>query len=324
MNMTRILAGLCRWTARIIGTLLVLIIVALAIGEGVPNLLTQAPSVQVGFFALAMTVIGILLGWRWEAVGGAMSLAGYSLFIGDLRCSNSGLTEFIATLGLPGALYLASAILRLDTEDNSTIRYRGTPASEHSSVKRYKAHWGEWLTVTSSLLTVLCLGMVIVALKKGGLVSWIGAVLVVLMAGCALFTIRGYTVTPDSVLIHRLFWATRVPLAGLEAAWFEPRPMRWNLRFGNGGFFSFTGFYRNKFFGPYRAFATDRRLNVVLQLADRTIVVSPVGPEDFVDDILDISHAASRRASQSIHCGRKGSRAFNQARQDGLVRDLQA
>jgi hypothetical protein len=116
MKTTRVIAGLCRWTARVIGTLQVLLIVALAIGEGVPNLLAQQPLVQAGFFALALILIGILVGWRWEATGGTLSLLGYCLFMGLLTFPK-GPTEFVAALGLPGALYLASTILRWDTEE---------------------------------------------------------------------------------------------------------------------------------------------------------------------------------------------------------------
>ena len=70
MNTTRLWAAACRWTARIIGTSLVLIIVLLAIGEGMPNPFTQPMAVQVGFLALALIMVGILGAWRWELVGG--------------------------------------------------------------------------------------------------------------------------------------------------------------------------------------------------------------------------------------------------------------
>jgi hypothetical protein len=74
MNTTRLLAAACRWTARIIGTVLVLMIVLLAIGERMPNPFTQPISVQIGFFALALVMIGILGGWRWELAGGTTQL----------------------------------------------------------------------------------------------------------------------------------------------------------------------------------------------------------------------------------------------------------
>ena len=74
MNTGKISAAACRWTARIVGALLVLMVIAIAIGEGMPNPFTQPFDVQLGFFALALIVLGILVGWRWDGRG--RSLAG--------------------------------------------------------------------------------------------------------------------------------------------------------------------------------------------------------------------------------------------------------
>lgn len=64
--------------------------------------------------------------------------------------------------------------------------------------------------------------------------------------------------------------------------------MRGSLRLcGNGGMFSFTGWYRNRALGVYRAFVTDLKSTVVLKFAKRTIVVSPERPEEFAAEILN-------------------------------------
>ena len=112
MNTTRLLAAVCRWTARIVGTLLVLMCVIIAIGEVMPNPLTQPMSVQVGFLALALIMIGILGGWRWELAGGTLSLVGWSLFVVAVMHPPRGLNWFVAALALPGLLYVAGALLR--------------------------------------------------------------------------------------------------------------------------------------------------------------------------------------------------------------------
>ena len=104
-----VIAALCRWTARVIGTLLVLLIVMIGIGEGMPNPFTQPPAIQVGFFALALLMVGILAGWRWEFAGGVISLAGWCLFLASVKCR---LTCFVWALALPGVLYVISALLR--------------------------------------------------------------------------------------------------------------------------------------------------------------------------------------------------------------------
>ncbi len=104
-------AAACRWTARILGALLVILMLIIAIGEGMPNPFTQPWGVQIGFLALALIMIGILAGWRWELLGGLLATAGWCLFVG-LVASVKNLNWFIALLALPGILYLASALLR--------------------------------------------------------------------------------------------------------------------------------------------------------------------------------------------------------------------
>ena len=112
MNTPRLLAAVCRWTARIIGTLLVLSMVMIAIGEGMPNPLTQPLWGQIICLALALITIGVLIAWRRELTGGIVSLAGFCLGIVPLNNSPRGLTWFYFALALPGVLYVTSALLR--------------------------------------------------------------------------------------------------------------------------------------------------------------------------------------------------------------------
>jgi hypothetical protein len=155
------------------------------------------------------------------------------------------------------------------------------------SAKHYNAPWGALLITVSLMLAALCLGLAVFLFSRGGAVSfWMGLLLLTLVIGCALFTIRGYTVVDGAVLVHRLFWATRLPLAGLCSVQVQPDAMRWSIRtFGNGGFFSFTGYYRNTKLGSYRAFVTDGHRTVVLHYSGRTVVLSPGSPEDFVREL---------------------------------------
>lgn len=159
-------------------------------------------------------------------------------------------------------------------------------------MKRYKAHWGMLLIVLSSLLTAWCLGLAFVEFKQGGTSFWTGLWLVALVVGCVLFTIRGYTVTPDAILVHRLLWATRVPRAGLQSAQVEPISLWGGIRIGNGGFFSFTGWNYRPGSGFCRVYLTDRRRVVVLRYPNRKVAVSPAAPEEFVHDLAVPSHVA--------------------------------
>src|SRR5439155_8624663 len=155
------------------------------------------------------------------------------------------------------------------------------------TMKNYKAHWSTSLVVISSLATVLCLGITLYMVGYfHGWLRWEGFLPLSIILISALFTIRGYTVTPDAILVHRLCWTTRVPLAGLESVQVEPEAMRDSIRtFGNGGLFSFTGCFRNKPLGAYRAYVTDPHQTVVLRFPKRTVVVSPATPQEFVDEI---------------------------------------
>lgn len=115
-----------------------------------------------------------------------------------------------------------------------------------------------------------------------------------LLPGAALFIIRSYTIEPNVLAIQRLFWATRLPLAGMQSAEIVPNVMRGSLRlFGNGGMLAITGFYRNRALGNYRAFVTDLTRAVVLKFPGKTIVVSPENPERFVSEISQFAFRAS-------------------------------
>ncbi|MEI6607821.1 MAG: PH domain-containing protein [Verrucomicrobiota bacterium] len=160
-------------------------------------------------------------------------------------------------------------------------------------MKTYKAPWSVSLIIISTLTTALCMGFAGTMIVGNRWVHprwiqlWPAVLSLVLIIRAALFTIRGYTITTDALLIHRLFWKTRLPLAGLRSARHEPYAMRRSLRtWGPDGVFSFTGEYNNKALGIYRAFVTDKHRTVVLKFSDRRkVVVSPEKPEEFAHEI---------------------------------------
>ena len=161
-----------------------------------------------------------------------------------------------------------------------------------TEMKRYQAPWGTPLIVISTLATFLCLGITIfrwpsLTLAHLGQWSfWLSLFPLTLVIVCALFTIRGYSLAPDTLIIHRLFWSTRLSLAGLQSAEYQPGAMRGSIRtFGNGGFFSFSGRYWSRVLGSYRAYVTDFRRTAVLRFPGHTVVLSPEPPEDFVHEL---------------------------------------
>jgi len=162
-------------------------------------------------------------------------------------------------------------------------------------MKHYKAPWCKLLILVSALLTALCLGITFASWFRPGsrMAGWAGSFPLLLVAGAALFTIRGYVVTPDAILVQRLLWATRLPRSGLQSARLEPGALRWSLRaFGNGGFFSISGLYWNRKLGFYRAYLTDPKHAVLLRYLRRTVVLSPDAPEDFIAELEDARSSA--------------------------------
>lgn len=69
-----------RWTARTIGIALLALIAAFAIGEGVPNPLQGPPSVKLCHAAMLAMLVGQIVAWRREGIGGLMILGGFALF----------------------------------------------------------------------------------------------------------------------------------------------------------------------------------------------------------------------------------------------------
>ena len=160
-------------------------------------------------------------------------------------------------------------------------------------MKFYRAPWDKSLVTISLLGTLLCLGIAFcphtAATPANPSFFWLRAVPPVLVVVTAFFTVRGYTITPTEIRVHRLGWTTRLPLAGLESAKVEADAMRSALRlFGNGGLFAFTGLYRNRTLGSFRAFVTDRQRTVVLRYSEKTTVLSPDDPTTFTQNLVGL------------------------------------
>ncbi len=151
----------------------------------------------------------------------------------------------------------------------------------------FKAPWGR----SVRLATLFSVGILVVVaampwLLSGGDAGAPGALATVLalaiLAGSALFAVRGYRVRPDAVEVQRLGWTTRLPRSGLRSVEVAPGVMRGSLRvFGNGGLFALTGRFRNARLGAYRALVTDSERTVVLHYDTRRVVVSPDRPAEF-------------------------------------------
>jgi len=159
-------------------------------------------------------------------------------------------------------------------------------------MKTYSAPWGKAL-ITGSVLFVAIgfaggIGMpyLMKFVTPRALAVFTTWLLPAMVIGAVPFVIRGYQITEDAILIRRLFWTTRLSRIGLKSAEVMPGALKGSLRlFGNGGAFSFTGWYWNKTLGNYRAFVTDQERPVVLRYSLKTIILSPGEPEEFVKNL---------------------------------------
>jgi hypothetical protein len=166
----------------------------------------------------------------------------------------------------------------------------------------FRAPWSKSLIVASTFATLVCLGVSYalwtLPLRGGSaepLRFWLALLPLAVILACALFMVRGYLIANDTLLVHRPFWKTRVSLRELRSVKLDLIATHRSIRtFGNGGFFSFTGYFRNKQLGSYRAFMTDRRRAVVLRFPSSVIVISPDRPEDFVNMISQYARVEPR------------------------------
>jgi len=111
---TRTWQRAARWAARILSAGLVGLVGVIFVGEGGVNPLGLRPIEVVLLFLLFGCCIAMAAAWRWEWVGGALSLAAAAAFVGVEFAVSGNLVGGIVfyLLLLPGALFLASAWLR--------------------------------------------------------------------------------------------------------------------------------------------------------------------------------------------------------------------
>lgn len=147
--------------------------------------------------------------------------------------------------------------------------------------KFYSAPWDNLLKFISVSVCVFAVIFIIYNPHLGTILVWSGIIF-----GAAAFTIRGYSIQNKKLIIHRLGWTTEIDLRKLKTIRVEPKAMTWSWRLlGNGGLFGYIGSFRNKKLGTYRAFATNRYKCIVLEMVNRTIVVTPDMPEEFMKEV---------------------------------------
>lgn len=158
----------------------------------------------------------------------------------------------------------------------------------------FSAPWGTSLKVMTTLSILILTGIPLTGILSGPHqnIGWILGMIILPLAIlfiATFFTIRGYILTPKALFVQRLGWKLKLDLANLISAEVDPNAMAKSIRTcGNGGMFCFAGAFYNKRLASYRAFATDPKRSVVLKFSNRTVVVTPDKPDEFVEKINKI------------------------------------
>src|SRR5579864_6217521 len=98
-----------RWMARLGGVASVAIVLAFFVGEGFsPGSVTPAEWVLMAFFPVGV-MAGLLVGWRWEVWGGALSVASLGAFylVHWLQSATFPRGWAFLVFSFPGLLFLA-------------------------------------------------------------------------------------------------------------------------------------------------------------------------------------------------------------------------
>jgi hypothetical protein len=179
----------------------------------------------------------------------------------------------------------------------SDTMFAGRKKEQHMNrLTTFNAPWGTPLKVTTGLSGLILAGIAAIGIFSGPHNSplWILGMIAMplsMLFIAALFTIRGYVLTSKELVILRPGWNSKLGLSGLQSAKVDVEAMSQSIRsFGNGGMFCIAGAFYNDRLGSYRAYATDAKRSVVLRFSDRTIVVTPDKPDDFVAGIKELAN----------------------------------
>jgi hypothetical protein len=116
-----------RWTARVWALIIVAIIlfmfIAHAVTDGIGPLVKLTLRESLMMAAFLITTISLALGWKWELVGGSLTLTGMAAFyIIDFVFSGTfPQGNFFLIIAFPGVLYLIAGLLNNKINTANTI-----------------------------------------------------------------------------------------------------------------------------------------------------------------------------------------------------------
>jgi hypothetical protein len=104
---------LIHWSARLTSLLLLALVLVIVVGHGgLPNIPEQPARVQLEFAAMGIMLLGLVIGWVREGLGGVLVLAGLAgLNTVELVVNGRPALGAFPLFAVPGALFLLSALL---------------------------------------------------------------------------------------------------------------------------------------------------------------------------------------------------------------------
>lgn len=156
--------------------------------------------------------------------------------------------------------------------------------------QKFGARWSNRLKMITIFILAICIGIPITSFNRlyhQGADTWAIFLLfipVLIAVGSFFFAIRSYVITDSQIIVNHIGWNRTFDIDQLTKATYEPHVTAGSVRvWGNGGLFSFSGYFRNSTLRSYRAYMTNAADAVVLRFGEDIVVISPDDPEKFVE-----------------------------------------
>lgn len=153
---------------------------------------------------------------------------------------------------------------------------------------KFKATLSNTVKVITTISFLLVPVAVYTIITSPELTTAYRAVLIATFAGLLVFTylfsITGYTVDTDFVIVNRPLYNVKIKRSDItDRRVLTDEEMKWTIRsFGVGGLFGYQGKFTNSNIGPMTWYATRRGNYVLLVVGGKKIVLTPDEPQAFI------------------------------------------
>ena len=146
--------------------------------------------------------------------------------------------------------------------------------------------------ITSGVIALFAAILTTIVILDGGIsaaIFFIGALFILILAGCYYFRISSYSVTDDGIVIRRPFDMVVLKRDGLtDVCRIDGKSLRYSVRtFGIGGLFAITGKFWNRRYGDMTWYVTRTDRVVVLVFGQKKVLLSPDLPGEFLAALKD-------------------------------------